>query len=245
MKRILFFTLAVLLSTLSASAFKVDGIAYSYNGSSLSDSRYCYVTTGSDPNLEHITIPSYVTYNGYTLPVTGINNDAFKNYTSIKSITIGNSVTSIVSSAFSGCTGVKSVTFNATNCESPSRSSEAWFQDCPLTSLVFGDDVKSIPGYIAYNRTKLKNVTIGNSVTSIGSGAFSGCTSLTSVTIPNSVTMIGLHAFSGCTGLTSVTIGNSVAVIGEGGFAGCTSLTSITIPNSVTEIDHETFILCI
>lgn len=204
MKRILFFTLAVLLSTLSASAydFKVDGIAYGYNGSYLNTSSYCYVTTGSDQNLEHITIPSYVTYNGYTLPVTGINaNDAFKNYTSIKSITIGNSVTSIVYSAFSGCTGVKSVTFNATNCSSPSSSSASWFKDCPLTSLVIGNDVKSIPNFLAYYQTRLTTVTIPNSVTSIGWSAFCGCTGLTSVTIPNSVTSIDEYAFNGCSNL--------------------------------------------
>lgn len=71
MKRILFITLAVLLSTLSASAydFKVDGIAYRYiyiNGSA----RSVYVTSGSDKNISHLNIPSRVTYNGYKLPVT-------------------------------------------------------------------------------------------------------------------------------------------------------------------------------
>ena len=102
MKRILFITLAVLLSTLSASAsgsFKVDGIAYWYDTYHLSDATYCYVTSGSDKNISHLNIPSRVTYNGYTLPVTSIRDDAFRNYTNIKSVTIGNSVTSIGSYA--------------------------------------------------------------------------------------------------------------------------------------------------
>lgn len=108
MKRILFITLAVLLSTLSASAyaFKVDGIAYRYiyiNGSA----RSVYVTSGSDKNISHLNIPSRVTYNGYKLPVTSIGVDAFENYTNIKSVTIPNSVTSIGDDAFYGCSNLK------------------------------------------------------------------------------------------------------------------------------------------
>lgn len=107
MKRILFFTLAVLLNTLSASAysFKVDGIAYNYNATTISRSSYCYVTTGSDENLEHINIPSHVT--SYRFPVTSISSGAFRDYTSIKSIIIPNSVTSIGSGAFSGCSNLR------------------------------------------------------------------------------------------------------------------------------------------
>lgn len=198
MKRILFFTLAVLLSTLSAYAFKVDGIAYSYNGSYLNYSDYLYVTQGSDENLEHINIPSRVTYGGYTLPITLISFEAFKDYTSIKSITIGNSVTSIYGSAFKGCTGVKSVTI--------------------------GTSVTSIGESAFYGCTGLTSVTIPNSVTEIGYGAFEDCTGLTSVTIPNSVTSIGGSAFEGCTGLSSVIIGTSVTKIGNYAFSGCSNL---------------------
>ena len=113
MKRILFFTLAVLLSTLSASAdgfFKVDGIAYYYSTYYFEAAKYCSVTTGSDQNLLHITIPSRVTCSGYTLPVTSISSDAFENYTGLTSVTIGNSVTKIGESAFYGCTAMTSVT---------------------------------------------------------------------------------------------------------------------------------------
>ena len=220
MKRILFFTLAVLLSTLSASAydFKVDGIAYANNGTG----KNCWVTTGSDRNLERITIPSRVTYysygSDYTVSVISIGGNAFNNYTNIKSVTIGNSVTSIDESAFSGCTG--------------------------LTSVTIGNSVTSI-GRVAFSGcTGLTSVTIPNSVTEIGRSAFYGCTGLTSITIPNSVTSIGEFAFSGCTGLTSVTIGNSVTEIGGSAFYGCTGLTSVTIPNSVTEIGGSAFSGC-
>ena len=208
--------------------------------------------------LTSVTIPSSVTSIGksafsgctgltsVTIPnsVTTIGWSAFRGCAGLTSVTIPNSVTEIGWSAFEGCTALTSVTFNATNCKSPGRTYEAWFQDCPLTSLVIGNDVKSIPSCLAYYQTRLTTVTIPNSVISIGWYAFVGCTGLTSVTIPNSVTEIGYSAFYGCTGLTSVTISNSITKIRDDTFKGCTGLTSVTIPNSVTTIGYDAFEGC-
>ena len=248
MKRTIFLMLAVLLSTLSASAsgrFKVDGIAYYYDTYYLGDATCYYVNTGSD-RKNTISIPSRVTYNGYTLPVTQIISHAFKDYTNLTSISIPSTITSISSTAFSGCTGLTSVTFNATNCSS--SFSDEWFQDCPLTSLVIGNDVKSIPNYLAYNQTKLKTVTIGNSVTEIGKSAFSGCTSLTSVTFNatncSSPSSSSSAWFQDCP-LTSLVIGNDVKSIPGYLAYNQTKLKKVTIPNSVTSIGSGAFFACI
>ncbi len=183
--------------------------------------------------------------------VTSIGNRAFKDCSSLTSITIPNSVTNIGECAFNGCTGLTSVTIG----NSVTNIGECAFQGC----------------------SGLTSVTIPNSVTSIKSFAFDGCTGLTSVTIPNSVTSIGVGAFRECSGLTSIVvengnttydsrnnynalietstntlivgckntvIPNSVTSIGWYAFYGCTGLTSITIPNSVTSIGSSAFYRC-
>ena len=176
---------------------------------------------------------------------------AFRNVSSIKSVTIGKNVTSIGSEVFSGCTNLTKIDWNA---ESVSDYGSSVFSDAGTAgdgiNVVLGDNVKSIPAHLFYDNSsyyvtpKIKSVTIGKSVTSIGSSAFSGCTGLTSVTIPDSVISIGYSAFSGCTGLTSITIPNSVTSIGNYAFSGCTGLTSITIPDSVTSIGDYAFDGC-
>lgn len=186
-------------------------------------------------------------------PVTCIGYKAFRNCTSLTSVTIPDSVTSIGYFAFSSCTS--------------------------LTSVTFGNSVTSIGEYAFFNCTGLTSVTIPGSVTDIQEGAFLGCASLTSINvsensptyaslggvlfnktlsqlflfpngrtgpfaIPDSVISIGEEAFFCCSNLTSVTFGSNVTTIGFGAFYGCSTLLSITVPASVTSIDHRAFANC-
>ena len=173
--------------------------------------------------------------------VTTIGQAAFRNRSSLTSVTIPNSVTTIKEYAFSGCSSLTSVTIP----NSVTTIGESAFNQCSsLTSVTIPNSVTTIREYTFDNCSSLTSVTIPNSVTTIGGWAFSGCGSLTSVTIPNSVTTIGGWAFSICSSLTSVTIPNSVTTIGDNAFMGCSSLTSVTIPNSVTRIGSEAFSDC-
>ena len=58
----------------------------------------------------NLTIPSTVSYEGYTYSVTSIGGAAFYNCSGLTSVTIPNSVTSIGNSAFYNCSGLTSVT---------------------------------------------------------------------------------------------------------------------------------------
>ncbi len=269
MKRsIILLTLIALLSVVSAYADSVliGGLFYNID--------YLHGTTATvtSPNYRlgveeysgDITIPTEVTYNQRTYPVTSIGWRAFAGCTGLTSITIPNSVTSIGEKAFYSCTGLTSITIpnsvtsigkyafdgctsltSITIPNSVTSIGEKAFYSCTgLTSVSIGNGVTSIGDYAFSGCTGLTSVTIGNSVTSIGEYAFEDCWRLTSVTIPNSVTSIGWDAFAGCTGLTSITIPNSVTSIGNCAFYGCTGLTSITIPNSVTSIGAGAFEKC-
>ena len=150
--------------------------------------------------------------------VTSIGNSAFKNCSSLQSVTISDSVTSIGDWAFSDCSSLQSVTIP--------------------------DSVTRIGNCVFLNCSSLQSVIIPDSVTSIGDLVFNGCSSLYSVTIPDSVTSIGNRAFEGCSSLQSVTIPNSVTSIGNDAFAWCSSLYSVTIPESITNIKGNPFVKC-
>ena len=134
--------------------------------------------------------------------VTSIGPDAFccgsKNPSTLKSVTIPNSVTKIENNAFSGC--------NA------------------LTSVTIQGDGTSIGTSAFSGCNALTSVTIQGDGTSIGTSAFSGCKALTSVTIGNGVTSIGTNAFYSCSSLASVVIPDSVKHIYEGAFYNCSAL---------------------
>ena len=131
------------------------------------------------------------------------NSPWFSYRMSIKTVVIGNGVTTIGNYAFYSCTSLESITIP--------------------------DGVTSI-GEAAFGRcTSLNSITIPDGVTSIGFDAFGHCTSLNSITIPDGVTSIDNSAFYGCTGLTSIEIPASVTTIGDQAFRDCSKLTSVTI----------------
>lgn len=172
----------------------------------------------------------------------------------IKSVVIGNGVTTIGDYAFDRCGS--------------------------LTSVIIGNSVIIIGEGAFRNCDSLTSITIGNNVTTIERAVFYDCDSLTSVIIPESVTTIET-VFYECDSLTSIevdadnkyyssdsfgvlynkkkteliqypignkrtafTIPDGVTTIGEGAFRNCTSLTSVTIPGGVTTIAGSAFYNC-
>ena len=194
-------TTAILLYSVTASAydFEVDGIYY--NITSITDLTV-EVTNGDNEYSGEVIIPETVVYKSKVLKVISISRYAFNGCKSLTSVVIGNNVTSIINETFSQC-------YN-------------------LTSVVIGNSVTSIGKNAFYHCEGLTNIEIPNSVTSIGRYAFGCCFSLTKIAIGNSVTSIGEGAFYYCD-LTSIKIPNSVINIENNAFSQCRSLKELCI----------------
>ena len=280
MKQLLRFSFMLLALLLPAAAnahdFEVDGIYYNIINENEASVTYrgSYPSDYSNEYSGEVIIPSTVTYNGITYPVTDIATFAFGGCSGLNSVNIPNSVTEIGNYAFSGCSGLTSIDIP----NSVTSIDDYAFLGCSgLTSINIPNSVTSIGDEAFFECIGLRSVTFGNSITSISWTAFLGCSELTSITvasdntrydsrdncnaiietasntlvmgckntiIPNSVTSIGDYAFSECSGLTSIDIPNSVTSIGDHAFSECSGLTSIDIPNSVISIDDYAFFEC-
>ena len=104
--------------------------------------------------------------------VSFIGHDAFKNCTSLESVTIPASVKHMDQAVFAGCASLSSVTFNTKNLESLGGVT---FMGCTsLESITLPEGMTTLYGYEFYNCTKLKNVYLPDTMTDIAADAF-GC----------------------------------------------------------------------
>ena len=147
---------------------------------------------------------------------------------SVKSIVIGDSVTSVGSEAFSGCTG--------------------------LTSVTIGNSVTSI-GYFAFEKCKsLTSVFIPDSVTFIGHGVFKNCESLSTIAVGSGNTSFcivdGVLYNKNVTTLitcppdkagVTLKIPSTVTKLEPYSFSNCGTLKNLDIPDTVTDIGGWVF----
>lgn len=240
--------------------FCVDGLYYNI----LSDEEHtCEVTVSGDLLDEYgrtvssytgtITIPDHILYNGEEYKVTKIGSSAFSNST-VKSVTIPNTVTNIGWSAFAYCSTLSAITIP----NSVSIIDNDAFRGCTgLTSIDIPDGVKSIGDWAFSGCSALSSVSIGSGVTMIGEEAFSGCSSLTKAEFASIEHLCNIdfwwadsnplyyahHLYIGGKEITDVAIPNTVTALHDFTFAG-SYITSVTIPNTITGIDWGSFANC-
>ena len=147
--------------------------------------------------------------------ITVIKSYAFHMLSSLRAISIPNSVITIEKDAFLQCT--------------------------KLEKLTLGNSLKTIGDSAFLEASSLKELTIPNSVTTIEAGAFA-YSGLASLTLPASLTAIGNLAFSASSSLTTLTyLGktpNDVTTVGKDIFVAFTKLTTLKVPNALN-IDDE------
>ena len=212
-----------------------------------------------------LVIPSSVTHNGTTLPVTSIEGYAFCQCSGLTSVTIPSSVTSIGNYAFEMCSGLTYIVIP----EGVTTIGPYAFSGCTgLASVTISNSVSSIGNYAFQNCTSLDSITVGYGLTSVGYWAFNdapvtylnrncntslgfggtsssnGSSTLATVILGDSVTIISAYAFKGCSNLTSVTVGSGVTSIGNEAFRDCSALPSVNLSDGITKIPQSCFSGC-
>lgn len=118
-----------------------------------------------------VTIPDYVTYGGYTYPVTTIM-DAFKDCENLYSVHVGNNVRVIGRRAFYGCSNLESVTLPSSLREIGSYS----FRGCKkIKELVIPEGVERICS-LAFNLSKFQMIVLPSSLKDMDEESFANLT---------------------------------------------------------------------
>ena len=136
----------------------------------------------------------------------------------IRTLTVGEGVTSIGDNAFSLVRGLRAVSLP----DGLTRIGASAFEGCSALTAVYLPDT----------------------VAEIGSSAFESCVSLRQINIPQNVKVIREETFCYCQSMKQITIPEGVTDILSGAFAQCYGLTSVHIPKSVANIEEKAFNDC-
>lgn len=200
---------------------------------------------GCSGEMESIVIPSH--YQGK--PVTSIARDAFENCTSLKNITIPNTVTTIGDGAF---TRVYNLYYQGTIedwCKNPLYR-VMWYADhffidgIELTEITIPQSITEIKEHTFDGFENVTTFNLHSGITKICNAAFRNCSKLKEINIPLGITEICSGAFSSCTALTKVTGCKNVLYIGQTVFEFCDKLEIVEIGNKIISIGFNTFYGC-
>ena len=241
------FTTTPLVAQAEENKKEIDGITYM-----LDAKKGVAQVVGADNSIATINILPEVDGK----PVTTIGSWAFGECTSIKTVTIPDSVTEIGTRAFLGCTALADVKLGS----GLTNIGALAFKDCIVLDEITIPKSVQVIGEMAFYNTAYYNNNDNweNSVLYIDDCLISARKTQTDeeyneavelelegdYTIKDDTRIMADSAFLDCTSLTSITIPKSITAISEGAFCWCTSLTEFTIGDNITSIGGWSFANC-
>lgn len=204
MKKIIltiFISLTVITSAVPLSAGSTEKAEYTYT---IIDNKATITGFSGEPVF--VDIPDIIE----GCRVTEIRDNAFYECSTLRNITIPDTVEKIGHHAFYACSS--------------------------LESIVIPDSVTEIGMGCFCGDSALASASISDNITKLPESCFRSCTSLKNIVISDNITSIGDFCFSGCTSLSAVSLGEKLENIGDCTFYMCNSMSGIYIPDSVSEI---------
>lgn len=157
-----------------------------------------------------------------------LGTNLFLDCTQLESVSMGTNVKAFTLAMFKNCTSLKAITIP----ETVTTIGNNVFEASGLVSVTIPDTVTSYGTSMFKGCLSLETVVIGQGCTVIGANTFDGCAALTSVTIPDTVITINNEAFRGCTSLTSLVLPATMTTVGYHAFDGWTAAQTIRVKGS-------------
>ena len=196
-----------------------------------------YIVSGFVGAQSDISVPNL--HDG--LPVFGIMASAFKDNTTIRSITMPNSIIEIGSYAFAGCTSLESIIIPT----SVTNIADHTFSGCTaLKTITLHSGIDTLGAFAFEKCSALKSITLNEGLETISDNAFDFCTALESISIPDTVTSLGNMAFRHAEALRSVKFSSSLESIGNATFQYCVNLQSVELHENINTLGSSTFSYC-
>ena len=168
--------------------------------------------------------------------ITHIGEDAFSDFTILKTVNLPSTLKTIGVAAFGRCASLTDINFP----EGLEQIDRQAFKACSsLVSVTLPNTVELLAG--AFMDCKnLQHINLPNALESYNARVFANCPRLLIAELPASLTKIIDNAFEYTNIGTEMVIPNTVTYIGQGAFSRST-VEKVFIPASVTEIRHNAF----